>query len=543
MIFLKASNAIVKCLEEEGIDIVFGYPGGAVVPIYESLRNSNIRHILVRHEQAAAHCASGFARTRGTTGVCIATSGPGATNLITGIATAYMDSIPLVIITGQVSTTAIGKDVFQEADILGATEPFTKHNYLVKNSKDIPKIFKEAFYIASTGRPGPVLIDIPLDIQGQNINFSYPDKVNILGYKPTYVGHTGQIKRAIKKLKASKRPLICAGGGILCSKASDELKAFSEKAKIPVVHTLMGIGALSSDSNYYVGMVGSHGHSFSNKVVAKADLLMIIGARVGDRATAGFKLMNENLDIIHIDIDPAEVGKNVHTTIPVVGDAKNILNKFIEKIHSLDTDNWLNEIDSLKISSSSKHIGMKGFINPKQALRKLSHMVSSDAIFTADVGQNQIWAARNLEITGDRKFFTSGGLGTMGYSLPAAIGSKLSAPHREVICILGDGSFQMSLGELATLCESGLKVTVLLFNNNRLGMVRELQDIQVGKGKYFGVDFTANPDFMKIADSYGLMGIRISSNEELETAFKAALSSTKSYIIECMVDPNIFSTL
>ncbi len=540
---MKVSNAIVKCLENEGIDIVFGYPGGAVVPIYESLRNSNIKHVLVRHEQAAAHCASGFARTRGKTGVCIATSGPGATNLITGIATAYMDSIPLVIITGQVNTTAIGKDVFQEADILGATEPFTKHNYLVKDPKEIPRIFKEAFYIASTGRPGPVLIDIPLDIQRKNIDFSYPDTVNIVGYKPTYVGHTGQIKRALKKLKTSKKPLICAGGGIICSKASKELKAFCEKAKIPLVHTLMGIGALPSDSSYYVGMVGSHGHSFSNKIVAQADLLMIIGARVGDRATAGFQLVNEKLDIIHIDIDPAEVGKNIDTTIPVVGDAKNILRQFIEKVQPLDTDNWMKEIDSLKENTAIKYSGMNTFVNPKEALKKLSSLVSPDTIFTADVGQNQIWAARNLEITDDRKFLTSGGLGTMGYSLPASIGAKLSAPDKNVVCLLGDGSFQMSLGELATLCESGLKVTILLFNNNRLGMVRELQDVQVGKGKYFGVDFTGNPDFIKIAEAYGLKGIRVSSNEDLETAFETALNDPCSYIVECMVDPSIFSTL
>lgn len=540
---MKVSNAIIKCLENEGIDIIFGYPGGAVVPIYESLRNSSIKHVLVRHEQAAAHSASGFARAKGTTGVCIATSGPGATNLITGIATAYMDSIPLVVITGQVSSTAIGKDVFQEADIVGATEPFTKHNYLVKNAKEIPRIFKEAFYIASTGRPGPVLIDIPLDVQKESIDFSYPEAVNIVGYKPTYVGHSGQVKRALKKLKESKKPLICAGGGILCSKAAKELKEFCEKGKIPVVHTLMGIGALPSDSDYYVGMVGSHGHSFSNKIVHESDLLMIIGARVGDRATAGFKLINEKTDIIHIDIDPAEVGKNIDTTIPVVGDAKNILNQFIEKINPLDTDDWMERVNSLKENSEVKYTGSNTYVNPQKALKTLSSMVNDNTIFTADVGQNQIWAARNIGINGTRKFFTSGGLGTMGYSLPAAIGAKLGDPDKQVICILGDGSFQMSLGELATLCETKKNIIILLFNNNRLGMVRELQDIQVGKGKYSGVDFTANPDFMKIASAYGLKGLKVSSNEELEAAFDTALGNNDSYIIECMVDPSIFSVL
>ncbi|MCG8540570.1 MAG: biosynthetic-type acetolactate synthase large subunit [Clostridia bacterium] len=540
---MKASNAIVKCLEKEGIDIVFGYPGGALVPIYEALRTSNIKHVLVRHEQAAAHCASGFARSRGKTGVCMATSGPGATNLITGIATAYMDSIPLIVITGQVSSRAIGKDVFQEADVVGATEPFTKHNYLVKDPEDIPRIFKEAFYIASTGRPGPVLIDIPVDIQKESISFSYPGAVNIPGYNPTYVGHSGQVKRALKKLKTSKRPLICAGGGILCSKASKELKTFSEKAKIPVVHTLMGIGSLPSDSKYYVGMVGSHGYSFSNRLVAEADLLMIIGARVGDRATAGFKLANEKTDIIHIDIDPAEVGKNINTTIPVVGDAKNILKQFIEKIEALETEEWVERIKALKNGSTVKYDHKKSFVNPKEALKTLSHMVDDDAIFTADVGQNQIWAARNLEIIDNRKFFTSGGLGTMGYSLPAAIGAKLGTPDKTVVCILGDGSFQMALGELATLCETGLNIMILLFNNNRLGMVRELQDTHIGKGKYFGVDFTANPDFIKIAHAYDIKGIRVNTNEELETAFSTALNSKDSYIIECMVDPKILTNL
>lgn len=540
---MKVSNAIIKCLENEGIDVIFGYPGGAVVPIYEALRHSSIKHVLVRHEQAAAHSASGFARAKGTTGVCIATSGPGATNLITGIATAYMDSIPLVIITGQVSSTAIGKDVFQEADIVGATEPFTKHNYLVKNANEIPRIFKEAFYIASTGRPGPVLIDIPLDVQKENIDFTYPEAVNIVGYKPTYVGHSGQVKRALKKLRESKKPLICAGGGILCSKAAKELKEFCEKGKIPVVHTLMGIGALPSDSDYYVGMVGSHGHSFSNKIVHESDLLMIIGARVGDRATAGFKLINGKTDIIHIDIDPAEVGKNIDTTIPVVGDAKNILNQFIEKINPLDTDEWMERVNSLKENSEVKYTGGNTFVNPQKALKTLSSMVANNAIFTADVGQNQIWAARNIKINGNRKFFTSGGLGTMAYSLPAAIGAKLGDPNKPVICILGDGSFQMSLGELATLCETKKNIIILLFNNNRLGMVRELQDLQVGKGKYFGVDFTANPDFMKIASAYGLKGLRVSSNEDLEAAFDTALGSNDSYIVECMVDPSIFSVL
>lgn len=536
---MKASDAIIKCLEEEKVDIVFGYPGGAVVPLYESLRTANIKHILVRHEQSAAHNASGYARASNKTGVCIATSGPGATNLITGIATAYMDSIPLVIITGQVKSNAIGKDVFQEADITGATEPFTKHNYLVKDAQDLPKIIKEAFYIASSGRPGPVLIDIPVDIQNENIKFDYPKDVNIIGYSPTYEGHSGQIKRALQKLKTSKKPLICVGGGIICAKASEELKLFSEKAKIPVVHTLMGIGALPSDSPYYVGMVGSHGHKFSNKIVMECDLLMIIGTRVADRATAGMNLLHEEKNIIHIDIDPAEVGKNIDTTVPIVGDAKNILNQFIKKCTPLDTDKWLDKINNMEEEYVEVH--NENYVNPKEALRLLSKVVDEKTILTADVGQNQLWAARNFIINGDRKFFTSGGLGTMGYSLPAAIGAKLASPEKTVLCVVGDGGLQMSLGELGTLSENDLNIIIILFNNSRLGMVRELQDMFCG-GKYSAIELSRNPDFVKIADAYGLSGQRVNSIESFETAFKEALESKTGYLIECIVDPK-FSTL
>ncbi|QEK13458.1 biosynthetic-type acetolactate synthase large subunit [Crassaminicella thermophila] len=538
---MKASDAIIQCLKKENVDMIFGYPGGAVLPLYEALRKSDIKHILIRHEQSAAHSASGYARASTKTGVCIATSGPGATNLITGIATAYMDSIPLVIITGQVKSTAIGKDVFQEADIIGSTEPFTKHNYLIKNAKDIPKVIKEAFYIAATGRPGPVLIDIPVDIQNENIEFDYPKTTNIPGYKPTYEGHNGQIKRALQKLKASKKPLICVGGGIICANAYQELKAFSEKVKIPVVHTLMGIGALPSDSPYYVGMVGSHGHGFSNKVVIESDLLMIIGARVADRATADLKLLNEKKNIIHIDIDPAEVGKNVDTTIPIVGDAKNILNRFIEKCTPLETDEWIKKIHQLK-ENYIKQDEDTDYINPKKALEFLSNIVDEETILTADVGQNQIWAARNFEIKGDRKFFTSGGLGTMGYSLPAAVGAKLACPDKRVISVVGDGGIQMSLSELGTISENDLNITIILFNNYRLGMVRELQDIHYGKGKNFSISFKKSPDFVKIAEAYGLDSKQVTSNREFESAIKEALESKKGYLLECIVDPN-FSTL
>ncbi|MTI66601.1 MAG: biosynthetic-type acetolactate synthase large subunit [Firmicutes bacterium] len=539
---MKVTDAIIKCLEKEKIDTIFGYPGGAVLPFYESLRNSDINHILVRNEQSAAHSASGYARASGKVGVCIATSGPGATNLITGIATAYMDSIPIVILTGQVNSTSIGKDVFQEADILGATEPFTKHNYLVKNSKDIPKILKEAFHIASTGRPGPVLIDIPLDIQKQDIKFKYPKDVNIIGYKPTYQGHKGQIKKALSKLKESKKPLICVGGGIICAKASKELQNFSQKAKIPVVHTLMGIGALATNSPYYVGMVGSHGHNHSNNVVMEADLLMIIGARVADRATAGFNLIEEKTAIIHIDIDPAEIGKNLSTTIPVVGDAKNILKELIKEITPLDTDEWIGKINTLKEKKNKEISCFNNFVNPKNALKLLSKLTSENTIITADVGQNQIWAARNFEIKENRKYLTSGGLGTMGYSLPAAIGAKLASPQKKVISVIGDGGLQMLLSELGTLSENKLNIIILLFNNNRLGMVKELQDFHYGKNKNYAVKFELNPDFVKIAEAYGLEAKKISSDKDFEKAIKNSLKNNRGCLLECIIEPN-FNTL
>lgn len=538
---MKSSDAIVKCLEKEKINMVFGYPGGAVLPLYESLRNSNIKHILVRHEQSAAHSASGYARSSRKVGVCIGTSGPGATNLITGIATAYMDSIPLIIITGQVKSTSIGKDVFQEADIIGSTESFTKHNYLIKNPNDIPKVIKESLYIASSGRPGPVLIDIPVDIQNEIIKFYYPENVSILGYKPTYKGHIGQIKRALRKLKNSKKPLICAGGGIISADASKELQIFSEKFNIPVVHTLMGIGSIPSNSPYYAGMVGCHGNSCSNKVVTEADLLIIIGARLTDRAASCFKSIDENTNIIHIDIDPAEVGKNIDTNIPIIGDAKNILQQLIELSSSLETYDWINRINALKKVSCDEEYFNSNFVNPKKSLKILSNIVDEDTIVTADVGQNQIWTANNFEVVGNRKLFTSGGLGTMGYSLPAAVGAKLASPDKNVICVVGDAGIQMCLSELGTISENNLNIIIILFNNSILGMVKELQDMAYGKGSNFGVQFK-NPNFVKIAQAYDLCSKIATSDEEFEDILKEALQSKTGYLIECIVDSN-FSTL
>lgn len=539
---MKVSEAIVKVLELENVKTVYGYPGGAVLPLYEALRGSDINHVLVRNEQSAAHCASGYARASQSTGVCIGTSGPGATNLITGIATAYMDSIPLVVITGQVRRDLIGKDAFQEADITGATHAFTKHNYLVRDPQDIPRILTEAFFIASTGRPGPVLIDIPKDVQGQHINFDYPGKVDIMGYKPTTSGHTGQIKKVIQRLKKSSRPVIYAGGGVIRSNAIKELTKFAEKGKIPVVNTMMGLGSFPMDSDYYAGMIGSHGNEYTSEIIKRADLIIIIGGRLSDRATQNFTTMDLEAEVIHIDIDPAEIGKIFKHQIPVVGDAQNILKKLLDKITPIETDEWMKEIAELMGKEEVYSLEETETINPKIAMRYLSDKVADDAIVVADVGQNQIWAARNFKYSGSRKFFTSGGLGTMGYSLPASIGAKMAAPDKTVIAVMGDGGIQMLLSELGTLSETNEQVIIMLFNNNRLGMVRELQDNTFGKGRNFGVEFGINPDFVKLAEAYGIKGKRITSNSELEKVYEEALASKKAFLIELVVDPD-FGTL
>ncbi len=530
---VKAAEAIVKFLEQEGVDTVFGYPGGYIVHVYEALRKSGIRHVLVRQESAAAHCANGYARVSGKTGVCISTSGPGATNLITGIATAYMDSIPLVVLTGQVPSSMIGRDVFQEADITGATESFTKHNFLVKDARELPRIFREAFHIASTGRPGPVLIDLPHDIQQEDITFKYPETVHISGYKPTVKGHMGQIKRALKAIAESERPLILAGGGVNLAGAQAELVAFSEKSGIPVVHTLMGKGAFPSNHPHYVGMIGTHGFAHANEAVKMADLVIFIGARIADRSAGGTQILPENMTIVHIDVDPAEIGKIVGTHIPLVGDVREILKQMNEKIKRKDTAAWLETLRSMKPEVAYR---TGDFVNPKKAIRLLSDKLSDTAIMVADVGQNQFWAARHFEDLPGRKFMTSGGMGTMGYGLPAAIGAKIAAPDRQVVAVAGDGGFQMSLFELGTIAANQIGLVMVLFNNANLGMVREIQNRMFGNTSQTALE--RNPDFVMLAKAYGIDGIRVRNDDELEAAFEQALSHKGPFLVECMVDPD-----
>ncbi|MDO4287686.1 MAG: biosynthetic-type acetolactate synthase large subunit [Eubacterium sp.] len=534
-----AAKLILKCLEKEGVEMIFGYPGGALLPFYEALRESPIEHILVRNEQAAPHYASGYARESGKVGVCMATSGPGATNLVTGIATAYMDSIPMVAITGQVNRELIGTDAFQEADITGATAPFTKHSYLVQQAKDIPKIFKEAFHIASTGRPGPVLIDIPRDVQIENLkSVPHCDHVSIRGYKPTYAGHAGQISRAVRKIKAAKRPIIYAGGGVRLSGAQEVLKTFAEKHNIPVITTLMGIGCFPEDHPLYCGVVGSHGYDYANAIMKAADLCISIGVRMSDRGTNNLTDMISDMELIHIDIDPAEIGKNINATnIPIVGDAKTVLTDLIAKELDCDLSGWLAEIAALKASHPIKYESRLPYVNPKLLFRDLSGIADDNATLVADVGLNQFWSALYFKVLKDRRYFTSGGLGTMGYSIPAAQGVAFATRKnpKQIFAVCGDGSFQMAVGELAVMAEHGLNINLILINNHKLGMVRQLQHDNYGKNHYSGTDINFRIDFMKLAEAYNIKGFRAENNEEAREAIRQAIAIDGPTLIECRV--------
>ncbi len=535
---ISGAEIMVKCLEAEGVTVVFGYPGAAICPFYDKLYDSSINHILVRQEQNAAHAASGYARCSNRPGVCIATSGPGATNLITGIATAYTDSIPMVAITGQVRSDLLGRDVFQEADITGACEPFVKHSYLVNKTEDLPRVFKEAFHIASTGRQGPVLIDIPMDIQTNEIeSFEYPDKVNIIGYKPNTQGHAIQIKRAVDAINKSKRPVIVSGGGVLSSGVKLKLQEFADKTKIPVISTMMGIGIMPSEHELYLGMLGTHGKAVANRALHEADLVIVCGARLGDRAVAAPDQMSENTTVIHIDIDPAEIGKNVKTEIPIVGDMRNVMKKLLENIGDYTVSaQWSETVKTWKKDLYKTPPVFEGYVEPRNLVGNLSAMFKSKAILVADVGQNQIWCANNFRIR-EGRFLTTGGMGTMGYSIPAAVGAKFARPDRDVIVICGDGSFQMGLNELATIAGNNLGIKIIIMRNSRLGMVRELQDKNYD-GRHSATILQGDPDFLKIADAYGIDHAEANSNEEAERIIKGIVNSDKPFILVCNVHPD-----
>jgi acetolactate synthase-1/2/3 large subunit len=537
---LTGAQAIIRALELEGAEVIFGYPGAAICPFYDALLDSSIKHILTRNEQGAAHAASGYSRVTGKTGVCVVTSGPGATNLITGIATAYLDSIPMVAITGQVSLEQIGRDVFQEVDITGATAPFCKHNYLVKDAKELPRIIKEAFHIASTGRPGPVLIDVPIDIQMHKTEFEYPESIDIKGYKPNYKGHPQQLKKICEAIEIAKAPVICAGGGVILAKATDILTGFAEKCGIPVVTTLMGIGSIPSGHSLNLGMIGSHGGYTANQAVNKTDLLIIIGARVGDRAMSTTSKLSEKAKIVHIDIDPAEIGKNISTSIPVVGDAKLVLEKLFETVQPGDTAEWLTAIEEFRSKQHGRDkkavSTKKKTINPELLIAKLSERMKPTDVMTTEVGQNQIWAANNFNARMPGTFITSGGLGTMGYGLPAGIGAKIGNPANTVVVVAGDGSFQMSMPELGTIKQNGLGIKIIVLNNSRLGMVREIQKNKYN-GRYSEVFLEHNPDFVRLAEAYGFKAKKITDNTQIDEALGRFLANDETYLLECIVDP------
>lgn len=533
---MNGAQAMVKCLENEGVEMVFGYPGVAICPFYDSLLDTDIKSVLIRTEQNAAHAASGLARVTGKVGVCAVTSGPGATNLITGIATAFADSIPLVCITGQVNSELIGSDVFQEADITGAAESFVKYSYLVKNAEDIPQIFKEAFYIANTGRKGPVLIDVPIDVQNAPVRkFKYPDSVSMRTYKPTVKGHIVQIKKVIAELEKAKRPVICAGGGVLLGDAQKLLREFSHRHKIPVVTTMMGIGAMQTEDPLYFGMVGNNGAPCANRAMNEADMIIMVGARVADRAVNQPEIITKNKVLVHMDVDPAEIGKNAGPTIPLVGDAKHIFSDMLEQELDGDYGEWVVCLQEYEKTMADTRKPDPAFVDPAEFVRRLSDKMEQDAVYVADVGQNQIWSCRNCKIR-EGSFLTSGGMGTMGYSIPAAMGAKLGAPGRQVVAVCGDGSFQMSMMEFATMRQYQVPVKIVVIANHYLGMVREYQQ-NTYKGRYSVVELGGGPDLEKLAQAYGMDFIRLEAPDKMDEAIDAFLKDEDAVLMECVINP------
>ena len=537
---MTGAQILIECLKREGVEVMFGYPGGSVLPLFDKLYDSDLKFILTRHEQGAAHAADGYSRATGKVGVCLATSGPGATNLTTGIANAYMDSIPMVAITGQVKTFLIGNDAFQEADVTGVTRPITKHNFLIKDVKDLARIVREAFYIASTGRPGPVLIDIPVDVQQQDIEFIWPEELKIRGYNPTLFGHPGQIKKAAKLISQSKKPIIYAGGGIITSGAHHELKELAEKIQAPVTMTLMGLGGFPGTHELSLGMLGMHGTAYANHAIMEADLIIAVGARFDDRVTGRLDAFAPLAKIIHIDIDPASISKNVKVDIPIVGDAKNILLELISQIKGTpDTSDWLKTVAGWKKKYPLAYKD-EGKIKPQYVIEQIFEATGGDAIITTEVGQNQMWSCQWYKYDRPRTFISSGGLGTMGFGFPAAIGVKVGCPDKEVFDIAGDGSIQMNIQELATCVESKINVKVAILNNGYLGMVRQWQELFYKK-RYSGVALQ-NPDFVKLAESYGAAGILVMKKEEVRPAIEKALSLDNTVFMDFRIEPeeNVF---
>jgi len=536
------SQMVCESLIQEGVEVVFGLPGGAILPLYQTLPEyPQLRHILVRHEQGGAHAADGYARVTGKPGVCWATSGPGATNLITGIATAQMDSVPMVVITGQVARASLGSDAFQETDTTGITLPITKHNYLVMDAADIPRVIKEAFHIASTGRPGPVLIDIPKDVLTDEAEFVYPETVDLPGYKPNMEGHPAQIKRAARLIAQSNRPVILAGHGIKFSNAFDELKELAEKAQVPVITTLLGISSFPDDHVLCVGMPGMHGMAYASLALEEADLIIALGMRFDDRITGKPSAFAINSRKIHVDIDPSEIGKNIKVDVPIVGDLKRVLTKLNKQIEPATHVEWLQRVDELKRDHPSMSIRDTDKLIPQYIINQISAVTDGKAIVVTGVGQHQMWAAQHYTFTEPRSLVTSGGAGAMGYEVPGAMGAQVGEPDKVVWSVAGDGGFQMTMAELATLVENDIPVKFAIINNGFLGMVRQWQEFFYAKS-YVATHYTHNPDFVKLADAFGMLGIRVTEKSQVRSAIEQAMEYDGPALIDFVVEEeeNVF---
>ncbi len=532
---LKGAQIVCESLVREGVETIFGYPGGAVIPIYDALVEYPLRHVLVRHEQAAAHAADGYSRATGKVGVCFATSGPGATNLVTGIATAYLDSSPIVAITGQVPTAFIGKDAFQEVDVTGITLPITKHNYLVTRVEDLPRVMKEAFHIARTGRPGPVLIDIAKDAQTAEIEFDYPEEVDLPGYRPTIRGHEGQIKQAAQVISESERPMVFCGHGVTLANAQEELRELAETIQAPVITTLLGMGSFPRTHPLCLGMSGMHGEAYANKAVQGADLLIAIGMRFSDRVTGKVDTFARDARVIHIDVDPAEIGKNVPVDVPVVGDVKHVLQSLNARVEPAQHKEWLATIDAWREESEQRDILNRetDAMLPPYIIRQIWHANHGDAIMVSDVGQNQMWEAQYYLHNRYRGLITSGGLGTMGFALPAAVGVQVGCPDSEVWVTVGDGGIQMNIQELATVVQERLPLKIAILNNSYLGMVRQWQELFFGR-RYSGTPISS-PDYVKLAEAYGLTGLRVTEKDAVVPTLKMARETEGPVLIEFRV--------
>jgi len=535
---MKLTGAQILCesLIKEGVEVMFGFPGGAVLAFYDVLPDyPQLRHILVRHEQGAAHAADGYARASGRVGVCVATSGPGGTNLVTGIAGAYLDSSPIVAITGQVARPFIGKDAFQEVDITGITLPITKHNYLVMRAEDMAAVVNEAFHIASTGRPGPILIDIPRDVFIEEAEFRYPDKVNLRGYKPTLQGHPVQVKKAAKLVNEAKRPLIIAGRGVIISGACPQLKELAEKGQIPVVTTLLGIGSFPQSHVLSLGMLGMHGMAHANMAVNAADLIIAIGMRFDDRATAKVSGFAPHAQIIHIDIDPAEIGKNVRADVPIVGDVKNVLEALNEQVSPQNRADWISQIEEWQREHPSTTIRETESLLPQYVVRQIHEITQGKAIVVSGVGQNQMWAAHYFQYERPNTLISCGGLGPMGFELPAAVGAKVACPEETVWCIAGDGGFQMTIQELGTIVQEDLAVKIAIINNRFLGMVRQWQQLFYRR-RYVATPLSG-PDFVKVAEAYGIAAVKVTDRLQVIPAIERAMEHRGPFLIDFVVEP------